>query len=77
MSYANWLLGYSVRWRLFARTQIVLGAEAKQDEFNVVEVFTLKSSRRIPIAVLKAGETHALNPDVAFFERDTVYIQAH
>ncbi|XP_037945078.1 nucleoplasmin-like protein [Teleopsis dalmanni] len=48
--------------------QILLGAEAKEGEFNVVEVFTVKDSLRIPIAVLKAGETRAVNPDIEFYE---------
>ena len=45
--------------------QILLGADAKEGEFNVVEVCT--DTIRIPIAVLKAGETRALNPGVEFF----------
>ncbi|XP_017091997.1 nucleoplasmin-like protein [Drosophila bipectinata] len=48
--------------------QILLGAEAKENEFNVVEVNTVKDSVKIPIAVLKAGETRAVNPDVEFYE---------
>ena len=48
--------------------QILLGAEAKEGEFNVVEVYIVKDSSRIRFAVLKAGETRALNPDVEFFE---------
>ncbi|XP_068153731.1 nucleoplasmin-like protein [Drosophila tropicalis] len=48
--------------------QILLGAEAKENEFNVVEVHTVKDSVQIPIAVLKAGETRAVNPDVEFYE---------
>jgi len=48
--------------------QILLGADAKEDEFNVVEVQTVKDSIKIPIAVLKAGETRALNPDVEFYD---------
>ena len=31
-------------------------------------MYTVKDSLRIPIAVLKAGETCAVNPDVEFFE---------
>lgn len=53
--------------------QILLGAEAKQDEFNVVEVYTVKDSLRIPIAVLKAGETRAVNPDVEFFDTSVTF----
>uniref|UniRef100_A0A1A9VI46 Nucleoplasmin core domain-containing protein n=1 Tax=Glossina austeni TaxID=7395 RepID=A0A1A9VI46_GLOAU len=44
------------------------GAEAKEDEFNVVEVHTIKDNLKIPIAVLKAGETRACNPDIEFYE---------
>ena len=47
--------------------QILLGVEAKKSEFNVVEVYTVKDFLRIPIAVLKAGETRAVNLDVEFF----------
>lgn len=53
--------------------QILLGAEAKEDEYNVVEVFTVKDSLRIPIAVLKAGETRALNPDVEFYDTSVTF----
>ncbi|XP_067616679.1 nucleoplasmin-like protein isoform X2 [Eurosta solidaginis] len=53
--------------------QILLGAEAKEDEFNVVEVYTVKDSLKIPIAVLKAGETRAVNPDVEFFETSVTF----
>uniref|UniRef100_D3TRL8 Nucleoplasmin n=1 Tax=Glossina morsitans morsitans TaxID=37546 RepID=D3TRL8_GLOMM len=48
--------------------QVLLGAEAKEDEFNVVEVHTVKDNLKIPIAVLKAGETRACNPDIEFYE---------
>uniref|UniRef100_D3TQF5 Nucleoplasmin n=2 Tax=Glossina TaxID=44049 RepID=D3TQF5_GLOMM len=48
--------------------QILLGAEAKEGEFNVVEVHTIKDNLKIPIAVLKAGETRACNPDIEFYE---------
>lgn len=51
--------------------QILLGAEAKEGEFNVVEVTTAKGSLKIPIAVLKAGETRAVNPDVEFYDTST------
>lgn len=53
--------------------QILLGAEAKEGEFNVVEVYTDKDSLKIPIAVLKAGETRAVNPDVEFFETSVTF----
>ena len=44
--------------------QILMAAEAKEGEFNVVEVYNVKDSLRIPIAVLKAWETRAVNSDV-------------
>ncbi|XP_053946895.1 nucleoplasmin-like protein [Anastrepha obliqua] len=53
--------------------QILLGAEAKEDEFNVVQVYTVKDALQIPIAVLKAGETRAVNPDVEFFETSVTF----
>ncbi|XP_017141671.1 nucleoplasmin-like protein [Drosophila miranda] len=53
--------------------QILLGAEAKDNEFNVVEVNTVKDSVQIPIAVLKAGETRAVNPDVEFYESKVTF----
>ncbi|XP_017036843.1 nucleoplasmin-like protein [Drosophila kikkawai] len=53
--------------------QILLGAEAKENEFNVVEVNTVKDSVQIPIAVLKAGETRAVNPDVEFYESKVTF----
>ena len=48
--------------------QILLGADAKEGEVNVVAVYTVDESSRIPIAVLKAGETRAVNPDLEIFE---------
>ncbi|TMW48691.1 hypothetical protein DOY81_006234 [Sarcophaga bullata] len=53
--------------------QILLGAEAKEDEFNVVEVHTVKDNLKIPIAVLKAGETRAVNPDIEFYETSATF----
>lgn len=53
--------------------QVLLGAEAKDNEFNVVEVTTGKDSIQIPIAVLKAGETRAVNPDVEFYETKVTF----
>ncbi|XP_055373743.1 nucleoplasmin-like protein [Condylostylus longicornis] len=44
--------------------QIVLGAEAAEGEFNVVQVE--KDDLKIPIAVLKAGETRILKPNLEF-----------
>ncbi|XP_061387878.1 nucleoplasmin-like protein [Musca vetustissima] len=48
--------------------QISLGAEAK-DEFNVVQAevkIADKETLKIPIAVLKAGETRVLKPNLEF-----------
>ncbi|XP_061387867.1 nucleoplasmin [Musca autumnalis] len=53
--------------------QILLGAEAKEGEFNVVEVHTVKDNLKIPIAVLKAGETRAVNPDIEFYETSATF----
>jgi len=53
--------------------QILLSHEAKEGEFNVVEVHTVKDSLKIPIAVLKAGETRAVNPDIEFFETSVTF----
>lgn len=53
--------------------QILLGAEAKEGEFNVVQVQTVKDSLKIPIAVLKAGETRAVNPDVEFYDTSVTF----
>ncbi|XP_055903961.1 nucleoplasmin-like protein [Eupeodes corollae] len=49
--------------------QICLGAEAKEGEFNVVQVETKVSDKKdlkIPIAVLKVGETRFLRPNLEF-----------
>ncbi|XP_020811236.1 nucleoplasmin-like protein [Drosophila serrata] len=52
--------------------QISLGSEAKTGEFNVVQAETNvnddgeKKTVKIPIAVLKAGETRSLRPNVEF-----------
>jgi len=53
--------------------QILLGADAKENEFNVVEVHTVKDNLKIPIAVLKAGETRAVNPDIEFYETSATF----
>ncbi|XP_055373721.1 nucleoplasmin-like protein [Condylostylus longicornis] len=53
--------------------QILLGAEAAEGEFNVVEVHTVKDSLKIPIAVLKAGETRAVNPDIEFYDTSVTF----
>ncbi|KAH8337659.1 hypothetical protein KR074_003899, partial [Drosophila pseudoananassae] len=52
--------------------QISLGPEAKSGEFNVVQVETFtnddgeKTPVKIPIAVLKVGETRSLRPNIEF-----------
>ncbi|XP_017076269.1 nucleoplasmin-like protein [Drosophila eugracilis] len=52
--------------------QISLGPEAKTGEFNVVQAETninddgVKKTVKIPIAVLKVGETRSLRPNVEF-----------
>ncbi|XP_017469313.1 PREDICTED: nucleoplasmin-like protein [Rhagoletis zephyria] len=56
--------------------QICLGAEAKEGEFNVVQVVTRinqKETLKIPIAVLKAGETRALRPNVEFLNTSVTF----
>uniref|UniRef100_A0A1B0BZY7 Nucleoplasmin core domain-containing protein n=1 Tax=Glossina palpalis gambiensis TaxID=67801 RepID=A0A1B0BZY7_9MUSC len=44
--------------------QISLGAEANSGEFNVVQAE--KETLKIPVAVLKAGETRVLRPNLEF-----------
>ncbi|XP_013099560.1 nucleoplasmin-like protein [Stomoxys calcitrans] len=49
--------------------QISLGADAKQGEFNVVQAEVKvdeKQTLKIPIAVLKVGETRVLKPNLEF-----------
>lgn len=48
--------------------QILLGSEAASDEYNVVQVQTMgmRDTLRIPIAVLKVGETRSVRPDLEF-----------
>uniref|UniRef100_A0A1A9VVK3 Nucleoplasmin core domain-containing protein n=1 Tax=Glossina austeni TaxID=7395 RepID=A0A1A9VVK3_GLOAU len=49
--------------------QISLGAEAKNGEFNVVQAevkINEKETLKIPVAVLKAGETRVLRPNLEF-----------
>ncbi|KAI9584359.1 hypothetical protein GQX74_006254 [Glossina fuscipes] len=49
--------------------QISLGAEAKSGEFNVVQAevkINEKETLKIPVAVLKAGETRVLRPNLEF-----------
>lgn len=41
--------------------------------FFSFQVHTVKDSLKIPIAVLKAGETRAVNPDVEFFETSVTF----
>ena len=46
----------------------ILGSEAKDDEFNVVQATTtsLRDQVKIPIAVLKSGETRSIRPELEF-----------
>lgn len=37
------------------------------------QVHTVKDSLKIPIAVLKAGETRAVNPDVEFYDTSVTF----
>ena len=49
--------------------QICLGVEAKEGEFNVVQAETKVNEKemiKIPIAVLRVGETRVLRPNVEF-----------
>lgn len=48
--------------------QIILGYEAAEGEFNVVQAETRSEDKeiKIPIAVLKAGETRTLTPNLEF-----------
>lgn len=48
--------------------QLLLGVEADEDEYNVVEVSTAKDIVKIPIAVLRAGELRVVNPNMEFYE---------
>ncbi|KAJ6637008.1 Nucleoplasmin-like protein, partial [Pseudolycoriella hygida] len=50
--------------------QILLDHEAKENEFNVVEVEVMSSRDKIkiPIAVLKVGETRSVRTDLEFPE---------
>lgn len=38
-----------------------------------LQVHTIKDNLKIPIAVLKAGETRAVNPDIEFYETSAVF----
>lgn len=42
-------------------------------QYTCLQVTTLKDSVQIPIAVLKAGETRAVNPDVEFYESKVAF----
>ncbi|XP_053946893.1 nucleoplasmin-like protein [Anastrepha ludens] len=56
--------------------QICLGAEAKEGEFNVVQVEVRtnhKETLKVPIAVLKAGETRSLRPNVEFLNTSVTF----
>lgn len=48
--------------------QLLLGVEAAEDEYNVVEVSTAKDIVKIPLAVLRAGELRVVNPNMEFYE---------
>lgn len=55
--------------------QILLGRDAKEDEFNVVEVSTNSEygTAKLPIAVLKVGDTRAVRPDLEFPAYSTTF----
>jgi len=55
--------------------QILLGHEAKENEFNVVEVeaMSLRDPIKIPIAVLKVGETRSVRTDLEFPEAPVTF----
>ncbi|XP_037945076.1 nucleoplasmin-like protein [Teleopsis dalmanni] len=49
--------------------RIILDPSAKENEFNIIEAETLNCDSeniRIPIAILKAGETRMLKPNIEF-----------
>lgn len=59
-----------VNYKLFLR-QILLGHEAKPDEYNVIEATIAGPSAEsvvTPIAVLKPGEIRSIHPDLEFPE---------
>ncbi|XP_034489552.1 nucleoplasmin-like protein [Drosophila innubila] len=53
--------------------QILLDADAKNDEYNVVEVMSSRDLVKIPIAVLKAGEQRMAIPDLEFYESNVTF----
>ncbi|KAL7742692.1 hypothetical protein ACLKA6_013037 [Drosophila palustris] len=53
--------------------QIMLDAEARYDEYNVVEVNSSIDFVKIPIAVLKADEQRTTNPGVEFYESKVTF----
>ncbi|XP_053671609.1 nucleoplasmin-like protein [Anopheles nili] len=55
--------------------QCVLGHEAAADEFNVVQVetMTIRDTLRIPIAVLKVGETRHCRIDLEFSDAPVTF----
>lgn len=57
--------------------QLLLGAEADGDEYNVVEVSTERDIIKIPIAILKAGELRVINPNMEFYESQLTFKLTH
>ncbi|KAH8394441.1 hypothetical protein KR222_005708 [Zaprionus bogoriensis] len=53
--------------------QVLLGAEADGDEYNVVEVSTARDVVKIPIAVLRVGEMRVVNPNMEFYESKVTF----
>lgn len=55
--------------------QCILGHEAAADEFNVVQVetMTIRDTLRIPIAVLKVGETRQCRMDLEFSDAPVTF----
>lgn len=58
---------YPCNFKLIIR-QILLGREAKEGEYNVVQVETMsqRDAIKIPIAVLRVGETRFVSADLEF-----------
>ncbi|XP_058064578.1 nucleoplasmin-like protein [Anopheles bellator] len=55
--------------------QCILGHEAAADEYNVVQVetMTIRDTLRIPIAVLKVGETRQCRMDLEFSDAPVTF----
>lgn len=61
--------GVSIRPQRLVIKNLLLGHEAKADEYNVVEASAPAAKGdvvKIPIAVLKVGETRSMNPHLEF-----------